>query len=336
MHDWFFRHGGRKRLIDWLGVDSWIDSSLAETWQAGARIAGTRITSFFARFRLTGWKRLANEAVSEGLDARRRRPRRDVRARHPGPAASSTKASILTGKYAVKFLDRNGNEIGKRGILHNDAVPLEEIPDPLIKATLATEDRRFFEHFGIDVFGTARALVTNVQANEVVQGGSSHHPAARQEPVPLLRALAASARSRRRSSRCCSRVALHQARDSEALPRPRLPRRRRLRRGGGLAVLLRQVGAPDQPGRGGHARRPVQGAVQVRPARQPAGLARAHQRCAQQPRRSRLHERRPGARRAHATRPRSSRRASPTAPTGSSTGPSRRCSASPRAAATTC
>ena len=80
---------------------------------------------------------------------------------------------FLTGKYAVKFLDRNGNEIGQRGILHNDAVPLEEIPDHLIKATLATEDRRFFEHFGIDFIGTARALFDNAQANEVVQGGST-------------------------------------------------------------------------------------------------------------------------------------------------------------------
>ena len=80
---------------------------------------------------------------------------------------------ILTGKYSVTFIDRFGNEIGKRGILHNDAVPLEEIPDHLIKATLATEDRRFFEHFGVDFIGTARALVENARANEVVQGGST-------------------------------------------------------------------------------------------------------------------------------------------------------------------
>ena len=56
---------------------------------------------------------------------------------------------------------------------HNDAVPLEDLPDHLIKATLATEDRRFFEHFGVDFLGTARALVENARANEVVQGGST-------------------------------------------------------------------------------------------------------------------------------------------------------------------
>jgi penicillin-binding protein 1A len=171
MHDWFFRQGSRKRVVDWLGIDSWIDSSLAETWQTVVE-RWNGFSSFFARFRLAGWKRLANEALSEGLTL---------------GAGGLTVMFILaipalmefdenkinTGKYAVKFLDRNGAEIGLRGILHNDAVPLEEIPDHLIKATLATEDRRFYEHFGVDVIGTARALFENARANEVVQGGST-------------------------------------------------------------------------------------------------------------------------------------------------------------------
>ena len=74
---------------------------------------------------------------------------------------------------AVTFLDRYGNPIGSRGIKHNDSIPLEDFPDVLIKATLATEDRRFYDHFGIDVAGTLRALVTNAQAGGVRQGGSS-------------------------------------------------------------------------------------------------------------------------------------------------------------------
>ncbi|MGD0024655.1 MAG: penicillin-binding protein 1A, partial [Xanthobacteraceae bacterium] len=74
---------------------------------------------------------------------------------------------------AVSFLDRYGNEIGNRGIKHNESVPLDEMPDHLIKAALATEDRRFYEHFGIDFFGTFRALVSNAKAGGVVQGGST-------------------------------------------------------------------------------------------------------------------------------------------------------------------
>jgi penicillin-binding protein 1A len=171
VHDWFFRDSGRKRLIDWLGVDSWIDSQLAETWQT-LQDRWNGVTTFFARLRLFGRKRLLNEFASEGLTL------------GAGglvvlyglaiPALAEFDANrIATSKYSVKFLDRNGAEIGQRGILHNDAVPLEDIPDHLIKATLATEDRRFFEHFGVDVLGTVRALLENARANEVVQGGST-------------------------------------------------------------------------------------------------------------------------------------------------------------------
>ena len=45
--------------------------------------------------------------------------------------------------------------------------------DTLIKAALATEDRRFFSHWGIDPIGTTRALVVNSRADTVVQGGST-------------------------------------------------------------------------------------------------------------------------------------------------------------------
>jgi penicillin-binding protein 1A len=76
-------------------------------------------------------------------------------------------------EFAVTFLDRYGNEIGKRGILHTDAVPLDQLPDHLIKAVLATEDRRFFAHYGIDIFGLFRAMTENARANSVVQGGST-------------------------------------------------------------------------------------------------------------------------------------------------------------------
>ena len=171
MQDWFFRQGRRQKAIDWLSLDSRIDSAVAETW-AAIRDYWNAGNSFFARFKLSGWRRLANEAASESLTLGA--GGFIVMFALAIPAFQEfDEARFLTGQFAVKFLDQNGNEIGKRGILHNDAVPLDEIPDPLVKATLATEDRRFFEHWGIDVFGTLRALSANLQANEVVQGGSS-------------------------------------------------------------------------------------------------------------------------------------------------------------------
>lgn len=76
-------------------------------------------------------------------------------------------------EYAVTFTDINGEIIGRRGIRQDDAIPLEEIPQSVIKAALATEDSRFYQHFGIDVQGTLRAMVANAKAQGVVQGGSS-------------------------------------------------------------------------------------------------------------------------------------------------------------------
>ncbi len=80
---------------------------------------------------------------------------------------------LKRGDLAVTFLDRYGAEVGKRGIKHDDAIPFEQLPDFFIKAVLATEDRRFFSHFGIDIVGTIRALTVNAKAAGVVQGGSS-------------------------------------------------------------------------------------------------------------------------------------------------------------------
>ncbi len=176
MNDWFNRSaGGRGSRINWrslrLSTDAWIDSNIASS-ALETRDRYNAASSWFARFRLTGWKRgfteLASEALTLGAGGL------FVLYAMAVPAfVEFDEAKINTVKYAVKFLDRNGNEIGKRGILHSDAVPLDELPDHLIKSVLATEDRRFFDHFGVDFIGTARAFVTNVNAGETVQGGST-------------------------------------------------------------------------------------------------------------------------------------------------------------------
>ena len=172
MNDWFFKQGGRDRLINWLGIDSWIDSTLAETWER-IKSGYDAASSFFARFRLTGWKRLLNEGASEAFTLGVGGLAVLYGLAIPAFHEVEDGRWLSTGKYAVRFLDKDGNEIGKRGINLDDAVPLEEIPDYMIKATLATEDRRFYEHFGVDVIGTLRALGENLRANDVVQGGSS-------------------------------------------------------------------------------------------------------------------------------------------------------------------
>jgi penicillin-binding protein 1A len=124
------------------------------------------------RIPVTGWKRALFEIAGDGLTLGTGAAL--VMLMLALPAFQVTRSDWRSkGDLAVTFLDHYGNEIGKRGIKQSDAVPLEEMPDYLIKAVLATEDRRFFDHFGIDVLGTFRALSENLRANSVVQGGSS-------------------------------------------------------------------------------------------------------------------------------------------------------------------
>jgi len=52
-------------------------------------------------------------------------------------------------------------------------VPIAEVPDVVIKAFVAGEDARFFQHEGLDLIGILRAFVKNMIAGEIVQGGST-------------------------------------------------------------------------------------------------------------------------------------------------------------------
>lgn len=67
----------------------------------------------------------------------------------------------------------DGTLIGLRGELRGTPASREDLPDNLVKAVIAIEDRRFFDHGGIDFWGVARAAWRNFRANEVVEGGST-------------------------------------------------------------------------------------------------------------------------------------------------------------------
>lgn len=73
----------------------------------------------------------------------------------------------------IKVLNAEGDEIGLRGRRTAPTVPLGEMPPYLIKAVLATEDRRFYEHNGFDPRGIARAMWANVKSFGLVEGGST-------------------------------------------------------------------------------------------------------------------------------------------------------------------
>jgi penicillin-binding protein 1A len=172
LSDWFFKQGGTRPGWAWTDKIAWLDGKTIGVWE-GFKDRYTALTSVFARMHISGTRKFINEVLSEGLTLATGGLVVMYGLALPAFNEADQAKWRTTGQYSVTFQDQSGNEIGRRGINIDDAVPLEEIPDALIKATLATEDRRFFEHYGVDLLGTLRALVENVRANDVVQGGST-------------------------------------------------------------------------------------------------------------------------------------------------------------------
>lgn len=161
--------GIRKFLLD-------LDARLGHFFFSSSVALRARWDSFSAfmdRFHVAGVKRLLIEATSEGMTLGTAGAVLMLALAVPAFRETSNDDWLKKTELSVTFLDRYGNKIGERGTRINDTIPLEELPDSLIKATLATEDRRFYDHFGIDFAGTFRALLANSRAGGVVQGGSS-------------------------------------------------------------------------------------------------------------------------------------------------------------------
>ncbi|RAV19756.1 transglycosylase domain-containing protein [Paenibacillus contaminans] len=99
-------------------------------------------------------------------------------------AAAIAAAAIWIGRMDVSGLndplpepttiyDRNGAPVTQLSSSKIDPVPLQDIPVQLLHAVIAVEDRRYYEHSGVDVKSIARALFTNAKSGEVMQGGST-------------------------------------------------------------------------------------------------------------------------------------------------------------------
>jgi penicillin-binding protein 1A len=73
----------------------------------------------------------------------------------------------------VKILGVGGKLIANRGTTGGEAMGLHEMSPYLPQAVVAIEDRRFYSHFGFDPIGFGRAMVRNVMAGRMVQGGST-------------------------------------------------------------------------------------------------------------------------------------------------------------------
>ncbi|MBB4065829.1 transglycosylase domain-containing protein [Gellertiella hungarica] len=73
----------------------------------------------------------------------------------------------------VKITGVDGSVIANRGATGGEELSLQEMSPYIPMALVAIEDRRFYSHYGVDPLGLARAMITNVAAGHMVQGGST-------------------------------------------------------------------------------------------------------------------------------------------------------------------
>jgi penicillin-binding protein 1A len=74
---------------------------------------------------------------------------------------------------SVTMVTEDGTLIATFGDLFGEPVHLKDLPRYVPQAVIATEDRRFYHHFGVDPLGLLRAAFANLRAGHVVQGGST-------------------------------------------------------------------------------------------------------------------------------------------------------------------
>lgn len=84
-----------------------------------------------------------------------------------------TKLETSVRQPSIVFLTQDRQEIAVQGDVHGETISLKQIPKSLIKALLATEDRNFYHHWGVDFKGLLRAVARNIVAGGYVQGGST-------------------------------------------------------------------------------------------------------------------------------------------------------------------
>src|SRR5579859_411311 len=87
------------------------------------------------------------------------------------PDLSSLTATLR--KPSISIMATDDEQIAAFGDVYGESLTLDQMPKYLPEAVLATEDRHFYSHFGLDPIGLARAMVVNIKARHFVQGGST-------------------------------------------------------------------------------------------------------------------------------------------------------------------
>jgi penicillin-binding protein 1A len=91
----------------------------------------------------------------------------------PRSLPSVTELETLQPVQGSKIYDDNDEPLTELHVERRIFVPLAQIPQVFRDALIATEDRRFYSHWGVDPIGIARAVVQNYRRGRIVEGGST-------------------------------------------------------------------------------------------------------------------------------------------------------------------
>lgn len=92
----------------------------------------------------------------------------------PGDEIKIDNIQGILGKESHVFFNDGVTKLGVFfDTAHRQYVSYRDIPKNFVNAMVASEDNRFFTHFGFDIVGIGRAMLKNIQAGRVVQGGST-------------------------------------------------------------------------------------------------------------------------------------------------------------------
>ena len=253
---------------------------VAATLAPGRRARARRA----ARAAAAGAAEEARQARAQDRDPRRR-PRRAHRAcaaRRRHGRRDRVPPGVLA-RLARALLDRAEHVRLRRGRLaprsipsegrNRQKVPWREISPWVPKATVAIEDKRYWQHGGIDPIGISRAFWADISAGQGRPGRLDDHAAARPEPLHLARA-DVHAQAARGVSGGQARRQVVEAEDPHDLPQPDLLRQPGVRGRGGRADVLLEAGEEADARAGGAPRRTSPGAFAIRPVREPTRGAR--------------------------------------------------------------
>lgn len=87
--------------------------------------------------------------------------------------AVDARLTLEYGPQSTLIYDSRNRLISTLFREHRIPVMLEQVSDPLVQAVLSAEDRRFFEHNGVDLRRVSAAMIANLRRGRIAQGGST-------------------------------------------------------------------------------------------------------------------------------------------------------------------